>query len=96
MCKDITEDFIYSWETQINGERINMKENKKYENLEEVKQEISRKDMLIKNLKEKVEKFDEVCLKNDKNSEILSLLFDRGIINENGDVLNKWKEDDNM
>ena len=70
--------------------------NKKYENLEEVKQEISRKDMLIEDLKEKVVKFEEVCLENDKNSEILSRLFDRGIINAKGDVINKSEEDDNM
>ena len=70
--------------------------NKKYENLEEVKQEISRKDMLIEDLKEKVVKFEEVCLENDKNSEILFRLFDRGIINAKGDVINKSEEDDNM
>ena len=70
--------------------------NKEYENLEEVKQEINRKDMLIEDLKGKVEKFEEVCLENDKNSEILSHLFDKGIINENGDLIDKGEEDDSM
>ena len=61
----------------------------------EIKQEISRKDLLIEELKGKVENFEDLCLENDKNSEILSRLFDRGIINENGDVVDK-KEDNDM
>ena len=68
----------------------------KYKDLEEVNQEISRKDMLIEDLKGNIEKFEEVCLKNYKNSEILSRLYDSGNINEAGDILNKGDEDDCM
>ena len=52
--------------------------------------------MLIEDLKGKIKKFEEVCFENDKNSEILSRLYNRGIINEAGDILNKGNEDDCM
>ena len=52
--------------------------------------------MLIEDLKGIIKKFEEVCLENDKNSEILSHLNDKGIINENGDLINKEEEDDSM
>ena len=81
-------------EIQKNEEQLKMKE--KYEDLEEVKQEISRKDILIEDMKGKIKMFEEVCFENDKNSEILSRLYDRGIINEAGDILNKGDEDDCM
>ena len=41
------------------------------------------KDILIEDLKKEVDKFEEIYQENDMNSEILSRLFDRGIIDGN-------------
>ena len=75
--------------------RRNAKENKhiKNSNIEEVKEEIYIKDQLIEDLKEKVDKFEEVCFGNDKNSEILSKLFDKGIKDGNGELIEKKDEE---
>ena len=74
-----------------NSERRNSKNKKhiKNSNIEEVKEEIYIKHQLIEDLKEKVDKFEEVCLKNDKNSEILSKLLDKGIIDGNEELIEK-------
>ena len=51
------------------------------------------KDILIEGLKEKVDKFEEVCQENDKNSKILSWLYDKGIIDESGNIIDKNNEE---
>ena len=54
------------------------------------------KDQLITELKNKVDKFEEVCYENDKNSEILSKLFDKGIIDGNGELIKEKKDEEDM
>ena len=54
---------------------------------EEIKLEISMSDKAIQERQRKVQTFDQLESENDKNSEILSRLYDSGIINENGTLV---------
>ena len=45
--------------------------------------------MAIEELKQKIKDFEEISKENDKNAEILSRLYEGGIINEERDVLEK-------
>ena len=56
-----------------------------------VRQEVEMRDMAIEELKQKIKDFEEISKENDKNAEILSRLYEGGIINEEGDVLEKNK-----
>ena len=54
-----------------------------------VRQEVEMRDMAIEVLKLKIKDFEEISKENDKNAEILPRLYEGGIINEEGDVLEK-------
>ena len=54
---------------------------------EEVKEGISEKDEIIFELREKMRTFEELRIENDKNSQILASLFDSGIIDADGNVV---------
>ena len=47
------------------------------------------RDMVIEEQKQKIKDFEEISKENYKNTEILSRLYEGGIINEEGDVLEK-------
>ena len=57
----------------------------------DVKHEMDDRDLVIEDLKQKIKDFEEMSIDNDKNAEILSRLFESGIINSEGDVLEKEK-----
>ena len=54
--------------------------------VEEIKVEMSLKDKAIENLKRQLDQFDEMTTENNKNSEILARLFERGIIDAEGEL----------
>ena len=54
---------------------------------EDLDYEANQRDIAIEELKEKVRMFDEISAKNDKNSQILSRLFDNGIIDGEGELI---------
>ena len=56
-----------------------------------MKHEMDDRDLVIEDLKQKIKDFDKIWIDNDKNAEILSQLFESGIINSEGDVLEKEK-----
>ena len=62
---------------------------------EEDIEEIYHKDDAIQELKEKVKHFEELEIENDKNSRILSNLFDCGIIDSEGNLIQpKFKDEE--
>ena len=64
---------------------------------EEIKEETYDKDEIIDELTSKVKRFEELAIENDKNSNILSRLFDGGIIDATGQiVIQKSREDDDQ
>ena len=63
---------------------------------EEIKLEISMSDKAIQELQRKVQIFDQLESENDKNSEILSRLYDSGIINENGALVKNIEKPEDM
>ena len=54
---------------------------------EEVKEEVSDKDKIISELRDKIKSFEELRIVNDKNSQMLANLIDGGIIDEEGNVI---------
>ena len=62
------------------------------ENAEESKDEIIPKDKVIEDLKNKVLQFELAVIQNDKNSEILSKLFEAGVIDGEGKLIH-WKSE---
>ena len=62
---------------------------------EEVKEEISEKDQIISELREKMRAFEELRIVNDKNSQILANLFDGGIIDEEGNMIDPQNNEEN-
>ena len=65
------------------------------ENAEESKDEIMPKDKVIEDLKNKVLQFELAVTQNDKNSEILSKLFEAGVINGEGELIHCKSEYEN-
>ena len=64
---------------------------------EEESKEMNReKDQIIEDLKQKVIDFEELRLENDKNSTILAKLFDGGIIDQEGELLNHPVDEEEM
>ena len=63
---------------------------------EEIKLEISMRDKAIKELQRIVQKFDQLELENDKNSKILSRLYDSGVIDENGALVRNFVKPEDM
>ena len=61
-------------------------------NHEEVKEEVSDKDQIISELRDKMRAFEELRIVNDKNSQMLANLFDGGIIDEEGNVIAPQKQ----
>ena len=55
----------------------------------DIRQEVEMRDKAIEELKQKIKDFEEISKENDKNAEILSRLYEGGIINEEGDLLEK-------
>ena len=47
------------------------------------------RDQAIEELKQKTKDFEEISKDNDKNAKILFRLFEGGIINDQGDLLEK-------
>ena len=58
---------------------------------EEVKEGISEKDEINFELREKMRTFEELRIENDKNSQILASLFDSGIIDADGNVVDQQR-----
>ena len=56
---------------------------------EEFKEMICDKDLIIQELKENVDNFEELSLENDKYSAILAKLYDEGFIDEEGELVIK-------
>ena len=54
------------------------------------------KDQVIEFLKQKVKDFKILSQENDKNSAILAKLFDGGIINEDGEMVNQHADEEDM
>ena len=55
----------------------------------DTRQEVEIRDKAIEELKQKIKDFEEISKENDKNAEILSRLYEVGIINKEGDLLEK-------
>ena len=55
----------------------------------DTRQEVEIRDKVIEELKQKIKDFEEISKENDKNAEILSRLYEVGIINKEGDLLEK-------
>ena len=51
------------------------------------------KDFIIQELIEKVDNFKEFSLKNDKNSAMLVKLYDAGVIDEEGELVIKKRDE---
>ena len=63
---------------------------------EEVKEEISeKKNQIISELREKMRVFKELRIVNDKNSKMLANLFDGGIIDEEGNMIDPQNNEKN-
>ena len=56
-----------------------------------MKHEMDDRDLVIEDLKQKIKDFEEMSIDNDINAEILSRLFESGILNSEGDILKKEK-----
>ena len=54
------------------------------------------RDKAIKELQRKVQKFNQLESENDKNSEILSRLYDSGVIDENGALVRNVVKPEDM
>ena len=63
---------------------------------EEIKLEISMRDKAIQELQRKVQTLNQLESENDKNSEILSRLYDSGIIDENGALVRNIEKPEDM
>ena len=63
---------------------------------EEVKEISHEKDYIIQDLKEKIKNFEALSQENDKNSAILAKLFEGGIIDEEGELMDKEKDEEEM
>ena len=63
---------------------------------EEVKNELTSRDEIIQNLRIQVENFEEVVAENDKNSEILSRLYESKIIDEKGELIGNLQRLESM
>ena len=62
---------------------------------EEDKEEIYERDEVIQLLKEKVKRFEDLEIENDKkNSHILSNLYESGIIDADGHLIRQRKEEE--
>ena len=72
-----------------------MKIFKGIENAEESKDEIMPKDKVIEDLKNKVLQFELAVTQNYKNSEILSKLFEDGVIDGEGELIHYKSEYEN-
>ena len=53
---------------------------------EEIKEEMSLKDEAVEKLKKQLDQLDELNAENNKNSENLARLFERGIIDVEGEL----------
>ena len=60
----------------------------------EYKEEVDRRDEAIEELKEKSQKFEELIYENDKNSHILSKLFECDVIDCDGKLIKEDREHD--
>ena len=63
---------------------------------EEYKNDVDRRAEEIKQLKSKVDKFEELNKENDKNSQILSRLFEWGVIDEDGELIREDRKHESM
>ena len=63
---------------------------------EEFKEMICDKDLIIQELKAKVNDFEDLSLENDKNSALLAKLYDAGIIDEEGELVIKKNDEEEM
>ena len=63
---------------------------------EELKEVDMNKDQIIKDLKQKVRDFDTLRLEKDKNSVILTKLFDDGVIDEEGKLIGHLMDEQEM
>ena len=63
---------------------------------EEVKHEITSRDEVIQDLRKQVESFEEVVAENDKNSEILSRLFESKVIDARGKLIGNYQSQESM
>ena len=61
---------------------------------EEDKEEVYERDEVIQRLKEKVKRFEDLEIENDKNSHILSNLYESGIIDADGHLIRQRKEEE--
>ena len=61
---------------------------------EEDKVEVYERDEVIQRLKEKVKRFEDLEIENDKNSHILSNLYESGIIDADGHLIRQRKEEE--
>ena len=71
-------------------------EKKKKKKNEEVKHEITSRDEVIQDLRKQVESFEEVVAENDKNSEILSRLFESKVIDARGELIGNYQSQESM
>ena len=63
---------------------------------EEFKEMISDKDLIIQELKAKVNDFEDLSLENDKNSALLAKLYDACIIDEEGELVIKKNDEEEI
>ena len=63
---------------------------------EEYKNDVDRRAEEIEQLKAKVDKFEELNQENNKNSQILSRLFEWGVIDEDGELIREDREHEPM
>ena len=63
---------------------------------EEFKEINHEKDYIIQNLKEKIKNFEAHSQENDKNTAILAKLFDGGIIDAEGELVDNQKDEEEM
>ena len=63
---------------------------------EELKEVDMSKDQIIEDLKQKVRDLDALRLENDKNSVILAKLFDGGVIDEEGKLIDHLIDEQEM
>ena len=64
--------------------------------VEEYKNDVDRRAEEIEQLKAKVDKFEELNQENNKNSQILSRLFEWGVIDEDGELIREDREHEPM
>ena len=63
---------------------------------EEFKEINHEKFYIIQSLKEKIKKFEDLSQENDKNTAILDKLFDGGIIDAEGELVDNQKDEEEM